>query len=565
MNVKAIPKEDTDLARYLLDTFDGLKEERRVKEPLWKELTDYLYPRRSGWDFESDDSLKVGDLIFDGEAIAALNRLSHGLFGWLCSPSIDWLEFEPKDRELRKNLQVMQYCKDLEMHLLDVFARSNFYEALSEDMSDGCALGTAVMWVDNDEEADLPVFTPLHIREIYISENSRGKVDVLFRDMEMTCRQFLETFDRDDDNIAEQFQKMCEKSPEKKVRVLHCVYPTGMNGIFKSNMPYASVYLLQGSTGGNAVSVGQGKNTIIRKGGMSFQKFQAWRLRHMAGQAYGSCPGMDAIWDIKMINIQSKTMSDAEQLAAQPPMQTFETMKGRVKIYPGGITYHNGERIEPVVTGAQPALGMDAIRRRGAIIREHFMTDYFMSTTQIQGGSRERTKEEILQLKAESAAVLGAVVGRIQSERIEPMAMLTMAIEKAAGRLPLPPEGVDPEITLKIKFVGPLALAQRRYVKMQGISQGLAGLQGYAQLFGPDVMLNVKRNYAVREMLDSAGYPAEGLEDEQTVARNQKAAEQARAQAAQAAAENERLAAAGRGARAAEPGSPTEAIMKGAR
>ena len=559
---------DKDKVKRLLSTFDELKRARRPIEPMLKEITDYLYPRRSGWNFESDALLTSGSMIFDGTAIAAHAKLADGLFGWLVSPALDWLLLLPYDKKDEDNKEIMQYLKDLSMALYETFLKSNFYDVLAEDIADCSALGTSVVYGDEAAELRRPVYTPLHFREFYISENRYGEVDTLFRDFEMTNRQLLETFEDLDPKTA----KSARTALEKRVRVLHAIYPRKVGRVpeeesvgTQDEMPYVSQYLLMGPAVNGRVTGG----TLLEDGGLEYRKFEAWRFRKASGQVYGISPAMDAIHDIKMINLKAKTMADAAQLAARPPMQAPESMRGKFKVSPGAIAYRVGDdKIEPIMTSLSYPLGIDSMQRSEQIIREHFKTDFFMSISQLQQGSRERTKAEVMEIKAESAAVLGSVLGRIQSERLDPLVRMTIAIEAKAGRLPPPPKvikdrvGSGDDFRFMVKLAGPLAQSQRKYIKVLGLTRGLSAAMQLAEM-SPDIVYNFKINDAARELATTEGFPYEFLEDKKTAERNIKAAQESRAQAAQMQAENDRLAAMGRAGKAAEPGSAADKIMGG--
>jgi len=451
----------------------------------------------------------------------------------------------------------MTFLHELELYFYDVFSRSNFYDAASEGISTGSAIGTSVVYVEEAEKLGRPVYTSLHPREVYISENRFQEVDTLYRLFEMTSRQAVETFG---EKLDKRFRDEAEKKPEEKNRILHAVFPRGTFGIMSDSKPYASIYTLVGAGKGAGIA---DKGTLIEEGGLDFQHFSAWRFRRSSGQTYGTCPGMDSIYDVKTMQVMAKTMLDAYQMAAKPPMYMPESLRGNAKIRPGGMTYGPmGGKPEPIVTTMSLAAAPEALNWRAQIIREHFKTDYFQSISQIQESSRDRTATEIMEIKAESAAVLGSVVGRIQSEFLEPLVRLTMLIEKKAGRLPKPPKGIDPAKAFSFQFVGPLAQAQRKYIRVNGYLNGLSAAAQLAQ-FAPDVLMNFDFNKAAREMAIANGYPHDGLQDKDVVAKAQKQAAEARAAQAQAEAENQRLQAAGGASRAAEPGSPASVAMGG--
>jgi len=551
-------QHDIDLVKHVMEVFDELKKERLLMEPVWKEITDYIYPKFSGWDFTTDSDITAGELIYDGTAISCLSKLQDGIFGWLVSPTIDWLKVLPQRSGDEDNKILMEYLQEIEKYLYDVLNRSNFYDAASEAISTGCAIGTSVMYVDEAENLERPVFTSLHPREIYVSENKDQEVDSLYRLFEMTYRQAVETFGG---KLDEKFRETAKKKPEEKAKILHAIFPRGSDGIIATKKPYASIYILVGTGKGTGSTTGS-KSVLIEEGGMDFKHFEAWRMRRASGQVYGTCPCMDAIYDVKTLNLMAKTMLDSYQLAARPPMYGVESLRGNAKILPGGWTYGpQGAKPEPILTTMALQAAPEAIQWRAQIVREHFKTDYFQSISAIQQGARDRTATEIMEIKAESAAVLGSVVGRIQSEFLEPLVRLVLLIEKNAGRMPQPPQGLDLSIPFSVQFVGPLAQAQRKYVRVNGYMNGLAQGSQLAQ-FAPDVMMNADLNKAFRDILIANGYPHAGLVDKQVVAQAQAQAAQQRAAMAQAEAENQRLQAAG-GGKAAEPGSPTAAMMGG--
>lgn len=528
-------KKDTELRDYIMRLFFEMAKEKQEKEYTWKEVTDYIYPRRSGWDYSSDRDLKVGEKIFDGVGVACLNKLAEGIFGWMCSPSIDWIALRPKDRRHEQNHLVMKYARDLEMYLYGVFARSNFYDALAEDITDCSALGTSVLFVDDDDDNDKPVLMPIHIREFYISENQYNNVDTMVRELEMTNRQVLEKFNKASDVITEEYQKTAKRYPENRVKIIHAMYPQGQDGVFKHSQKYSSIYIMLGpsSSGSNARTSNSNGQWVIRKGKMKYQRFLAWRFEKVPGSTYGWCPSFDALSDVKMQNIQAKTMADVAQLAARPPMQGEESLRGRVKIAPGAFIWHNGQKVEPLQTSFNYPIGIDAMQRREMIIREHFKTDFFMSISNMQGSSRERTREEILQLKAESAAVLGTIVGRVISERLDPLVKLILQIEVDKKRAPVPPDGIPPDVVYDFEFVGPLAMAQKKYVRLQGINQGVGAMQGLMQMFGPDISFVIDKNWTAKEVITANGFPYEGLVEPKQVEQAQAQAAQAREQARQ--------------------------------
>lgn len=555
---------DQALMKDIMSRFKSMQDVRRPLEPMWFDITRYLYPQRSGWDFDDMDILTRGEDIYDGKPISCHLRFADGLYSQLVSQAIDWLMFEPYDPAMKDNQEILRFCQELSRYLYDVFSRSNFYETLAIDFKDATALGTSVIYIDDDEEG-LPVYTPLHMRGVYLSENKSGKADTLFNRMEMTARDILESFSKIDPKV----QAEMRKNIDAKYIVLHAMFPrgkdkeTGIASFFRKSKPMASIYILEGeSKPGAGASPGKGL-MVLENGGTDYQRFSAWRCERIVGLPYGSCPGFAAIYDTKMMHMESKTFADVAQLAARPPVQAPEGMRGNIRIFPGGVSYgasQTGGKIEPILTSISYPPMIEELRRREESLNLIFHTDYFTPISQIQQGSRERTRTEVMQMKAESAALLGSIIGRAVNERISPLVFTTIAHELARGELPKPPSGVPKDLRLKLMVTSPLAQSQKKYMVVDGITKGLsAALQ--LQPAAPDVVMNFNLNDAARRLAVTEGFPVDLMYPKDDVKKAQDQAAEARRKAAEAQAQNERLAAAGRGARAAEPGSPTAAMM----
>jgi len=513
-----------------------LEEQYRNFNDLYIELARYLkpvYEERFVGDIGRISLDDFGKYIFDGEGIAAKNRMVDGLFGWLVSPAIDWLKLGSE--KYKDNKVAQEYLEKLTLTLMQILQDTNFYDVIHEVFDNGVIFGTDAVNVSYDEELNKIVYTNVPISDVLISENRSGTVDVMYRKLYMTYRQMFEEFGFE--SIDEKIRKEAKNNLEEIVKILHVVYPRyyGEDGYeikVVKKKPVASVYFYCGPLkgGGNSFI----PQEVLRESGYDFKHFVVWRYKKINGYAYGISPAMDALFDIKALNLQSKGLLEAVQLMTKPPLIADMGLKGRLKIAPGAISYRTSpnETIQPVFTAGNYPVAVDLIERRARIIREHFRTDFFMSISQIQASSRQRTATEILELKAESAAVLGAVVGRIQSELINPLLSITIRLAVEHDLLPMPPRGME-DIDVNISFIGPLAQAQKKYLVKQGIEQGIQAAFSVAQA-KPDILMNFDLDYAVRELAKVNGYPEAGLLDKDVVnkLRQQMAQQQAMMQQA---------------------------------
>ncbi len=540
MITKKVSEADKKLIDRAMRDNKNLHDEKDKMMPVYEDISRYMAPLANRWNFEHLGDADYGKYIFDGEAIAAKNRMADGLFGWLVSPSIDWLDIEPVRVEARDNRRLMAHLELQKNHILEVCSSSNFYDAIAQTIADGVTFGTSIIYAHTGKELGRPVFEALPLPETLISENRFGEVDLLHREFEMTYRQLFEEFG--EGKLDEDIVKAGKENMEERVRILHAIYPRRYPGDTDDAVkldiekPFASIYFYCGRASGGSGGGSYAKpSSVLREGGLDFKHFEGWRIEKQTGMVYGVSPAMHAIFDVKMLNLQAKTMADVAQLAARPPMYSDMSMKGSLRIAPGGISYGVGDMApKPIITSLNYPFGIDAMERRAKIIREHFKTEFFMSVSQIQQGGRDRTATEIQAMKSESAAVLGTIVGRIQSELLDPLVMMIINIEREAGRWPKVPDGLDPQELTKIRFIGPLAQAQKKYLIKQNIETGLASLGNLAGLYqDPTLLMNVDKNYAARKLLVVNGFPYEGLRDKKAVEQDQQAFAQQQAAMAQ--------------------------------
>jgi len=175
-----------------------------------------------------------------------------------------------------------------------------------------------------------------------------------------------------------------------------------------------------------------------------------------------------------------------------------------------------------------------------------------------------------MERQSEKSVLLGPQVDRLEQEGLIKVFDVVSDIADKAGRLPEPPQILIDAVeeakamgrrdaNINIRFIGPLAQAQRRLFQMQPIKNGLNELAQAAVVF-PKVLDRVDPDRLAERILDSTDFPQDVMrtDDELTEFREQQEAElqqQQMMQQAQGMAE-----AYPKLAKAPEPGSPAEQI-----
>ena len=481
-----------------------LEEIRKPWELIWKDVAEYVVPIRSDIEQSGKEGERRGTRVYNGTAISALQLFADGMHGYLISPSIQWFRLRMADASQNEHPEVKLWLQEVEKLLYGVFQRSNFYQAMSAYFEDGGSIGTATIYSEEDIGSGRVIFQTIHPAQIYIAENIHGMVDTVFRKYRISARNAVENFG---DRVSDRIKNASKNNPYEKFEFIHAVFPRKERVPEKNdarNMPYASYWVEVSS------------QQVVRESGYRVMPYAVWRYKKGSDETYGRSPAILALTDIMTLNQISKTMLGVANLAADPPYNVPANMKGRVRIVPGGINYYEDANmvVTPVRLANNYPVGVDREDRVRQIIEEHFKVDFWVMLARSE---RQMTAVEVMERQGEKAVVLGAAIGRLISECLNPIIDRVFQIELDAGRLPPVPDilleqGGD----IDVDYMGPLAQAQKRLFKTYGIIHGLEGIRPIASI-RQDVLDIIDFDEITREVLESSGFPQKAIRPREQV------------------------------------------------
>ena len=540
-----------DCLKYLL----VLADQRLFWEPMIDNIIAYVnHGRRFVSDTNLWDGQQTGQYVYDDTAMLARNKLTDGMVGYLCSRNQPWFALElpgklnfPRHSGMRawngqrvdSYPQVQMWLQDCQTVLYSAFNRSNFYDVVTEFISDGATCGTASMLVEEDVENARQVFTVPHFRECYIAENQYKKVDTNYRVYSMTLRQLAQKFGWDEMcDVEPNFERDYKSNMHAKRDVLHAVYPRedyepwridAKGKRWASDWVYSRGGKIMSPRGpGKGAKLADENHSIVKEGGYDSMPMITWRWRVNCDEVYGRGPAHDAFISIAKINQMARTNLVTAQRAAEPPLVAYSDLRGAIQRGPNAITYMESNRgdlrtrmPQSLYTGVQNLpFNVEFQDRVAQVINEHFHTDVFMMMSQLAaaGQSERMVIEQIQELQGEKAAILGTRVGNLQSEAFDPLIERVYSIEAESGRIPTPPDILLESIhgPVEIQYLGPLAQAQTRLTKVRAIQAGISLATQVSQL-NPIAMDQVDFDKAVGEILDATGFPASCLRDPRKV------------------------------------------------
>lgn len=506
------------LVKDVTDTLDNLKEIRRPFETQIDDILTYLYHgRRRIKDTDTNKGQKTGDKIYDGTALGALNLLADGLTGYTVSKGFKWFGYTlpqrlDDGRRLDSVYEVKRWLEEVEEVMYAAFLASNLYDLATEFVRDAASVGTVTINADEDVAKGRTIFSVPHFRECYLAEDYFGRVDTNIRVRDLTLKQMVEKFGwKQMVEAYPSFRQDYEKNRNSKKEIIHARFPRRdfdpkrMDG---KNKPFASIWVLTES------------KKLLLDSGTDIQNFVTWRWRKNSDEWYGRSPAWDAFVDHMTANQIAKTNLTAAHKMVDGPMVGPDDLRGKVQRNPGGWTsVDDMTRVpKPLQENIQLPFSLDMQNRYREMVKEHFHVDFFLMLSQAAMQRVELTATQVIEMGGEKAAVLGPRIGRMETEALGPIHDIVFAIERRAGRIPNPPDILMDfgGAKIEIEYLGPLAQAQRKLFRSQGIQQGMDAAAPIIQMF-PETMDAIDGDKTVRDLLMSRGFPQKDLRDEDQV------------------------------------------------
>lgn len=426
--------------KQLIEKFNRLKAKRANIENVWQGIGDYILPRKNDiLTVTSPGSPKYNDIL-DATGVTSCELLAGALHGMLTNPSGYFFNLTTGNPKLDQNDNVRFWIQEVVRSIHERINNSNFQTEIQELYLDLCAFGTAAMSIEEDEEVVVR-FAARALREIYVDENSKGKIDCLYRCYPLDARGLVDEFGLE--NVPEEVSKAYNSGQDKSWEVLHAVYPSREKGVFKFTSHYVLV---------------EKKIDLEIKGFREFP-FVVPRWSKASGEMYGRGPGEKALPEVKCLNKMTETTLKGAQKVVDPPLQAPDDGFVLPLITrPAGINYYRAgsqDRVEPIFNGAQIDFGYQAIEIKKTQVREAFYIDQL----KLREGP-QMTAEEVVTRTEQALRFLGPMLGRQQSELLQPMIERIYAIMDRRGEIPPAPAELQ-GLELKVHYSSIMAMAQR--------------------------------------------------------------------------------------------------------
>lgn len=517
------PRNETQIA-YHRRRAEELKKVRQPLESEWTALAEYIEPTRLRLILADQKRISRAKII-DNSGTFALRTLASGMHSGLTSPARPWFRLTTYDPDLKDYAPVKEYLSQVETRLREVFQGSNIYNAFHTGYGDLGQFGQSLgILVDDDDE--FVRMQQLTHGMFWLARDEKGRVTTMYRCFRWSVQRIIGRFGYDRVSRLSNTIKTAYDTGryDDTFDVWHAIEPRlsrNPNSIAKQDKPFLSNYWLDSTT--ERISDG-----LLEESGFDENPLvgPAWELA--GDDHYGTSPGMVALGDVKMLQLEQQRKLEAIDKIVRPPMTGPTSMRNNpASLLPGSVTYVDdptgkGFRQAMEVNLRLSELGQD-IRDTQERIRQAFYADLFLMLSNMEG-IQPRNQFEIAERKEEKLLALGPVLENVYNGQLEPVIDRTFAILNRRNELPPPPPDLQGQ-ELKIEYVSMLAQAQKA-VATGGIERGMA-FAGNLAAVKPDVLDKIDADEAIDVYFDMLGVqPSIVVPDEKVAELRQQRAEQ---------------------------------------
>lgn len=468
----------------------------------WSDIAQYISPRRyRSFTGDVNRGDKRNQKIINSSATLASRTLRSGMMSGVTSPARPWFKLTTDDPNISESGPVRSWLQIVTTRMQSAFLKSNLYNVLPITYGDMGTFGTGCFYVEETFDGDIFRCYPFPIGSYSIACNERGQVDTFYREFQMTVRQIVQKFGLQPngkiiwDNISTSVKNLWEtNSKEAWIYIVHAIVPNSDWDPVKKGKEFKkySSYYYELGVGGNTsstLSSTQVEDKFLLKGGYDIFPVLAPRWEVSGEDVWGTnCPGMEALGDIKALQVGEKRVAQAVEKMINPPMQgPAKLQKSKVSTLPGDITYldvtDSSQGLRSVYDTKFEIEPMELkLRQTEQRISRCFYEDLFLMLS--QSDRRQITAREIDERHEEKLLALGPVLEQLNQDLLDPLIDIVFNIMLNKGLIPPAPEELQGK-PLKVEYVSILAQAQK-LVSIGGIDR-FTGFMGNLLQVDPEV------------------------------------------------------------------------------
>lgn len=502
-----------DFVQQLNAQFGHFKAERAPFDDVWRKVAVFESERMTLFDGQlgrdPSQAMRRDPRDLDNTCRQAINIFSSGMLSGVSPPSDQWFKLRIADSfggaDLGKYGPVAGWLEKVEKIFNKDFIKKNFYTQQVSSYKHIGLYGMQAMLVGESPKGQGTYYRDVPVDEIYVANDFAGRVNVVFREMNITLQHALQMFGKE--NLSPLLQKLAEEKNanlQDLVTIIHAVIeksPGYENIIGNNTLEYASYYFEPG------------EEHLISEGGFDSIPYIVTRAYSDGRSPYSISPGTIALSDVLMINEIKRLMLQAGQLSVSPPMLMPDRgLVGRLNYNSGALNIYRKDGsvdvgdFQPLKLVGDFKLGMELMQQAQKDVNAGFFVDLFlMIHNRTQAGKGTPTAMEIEQLATEKSFLLAPILINQQQENFNRLFERVFEIKKKErGAIPPPPPELQ-NADIEIEYVSPLIRAQQA-MKTQEMLQAMQEVSMIGQVY-PQVMDIMDGDAFARNVLENRGVP----------------------------------------------------------
>lgn len=462
----AVGKKQIDT---LVSVFNEIKANKGVFTEIWKDIAGFMGIETGDWNEETSNKKPFDSSeLYDNTPKEALDTFCNGIEGYAFGRQISWFNYVSENDNHVKGSEAIKCLEAVRRHNYKVLNANNFYDEARLLTSTVVTFGTGVMWLEDNPIKGRPFFKTLHNKSVFPIANKEGEVDSLIRTILLNKEDAIEEFG--EENLSEMIRN--NKDVLKEFVFYQYVGPSTKFKIgdhVSGDLPYVSVFWEKGA-----------KNSC-KELRLKYKPFVCWRWqRSMSGSPWATeCPAINQLPNFKMINSMGKDINTLSQYIARGLWKKTKNLK--VNFQPAGVTgLNNGEDFSRVEAVGDLSWAAADRNRYIDSIKRAFYVDFFLALT--ENVDRMKTATEAAGLQDEKSTIMASFFSRMANEFLEPLHEWLFWNELSNGRVKGYSDStsieklskrISPDGVLKIDFVSPLFLIQKRRVELEPMEEFL--------------------------------------------------------------------------------------------
>jgi hypothetical protein len=426
--------------------------------------------------------------LFDATAADAAEQLAASLLAELTPPWSRWFGLAPA-RALADTPegQSAAFALDGTADMLQTHLdRSNFVVEMHQAFLDLVVTGTGVILVEEAApgEASALRFSAVPVRSAVLEEGPTGRLDTVFREQRATLAELRTRFPFAELPPALEREFSDEDAQPVKLRIVEAVWPDRQGHRWMAVLDHDTPLLLA-------------------SGRFREPPFIAFRWLKAPGEVYGRGPVVKALPDIRTANRVVELVLKNASIAVTGIWQAEDDgvlNPATVRLEPGAIIPKapGSAGLTPLAAPGSFDVSQLVLQDLRARIRSALLADRLAAPRDTR-----MTATEVLERSAETARLLGATYGRLQSELLTPLVSRALGILSRRGEVP--PVLLDGQ-RVALRYESPLARVQGR----ADAANTLLFLEAVGRL-GSEATAQVDATATARWLARTLGAPAEIL------------------------------------------------------